>query len=67
MDTTFCEVRTITLPQGQLEIEMTERFVCALRQHFNVAPDAVITDEQVQAYVIDALNNAVVKAEREVV
>jgi hypothetical protein len=61
------ETRSIMLPQGMvLEVQMTQKFIDELKQHFCVSDDQPLHEDQVRAYVLEAVENAVVAAEREV-
>lgn len=60
------EVRKIPVKDDQvLEVEMTQKFIDHLRQHFGLFVDQPVEDEHVRSYVLGAVNTAVVKAERE--
>jgi hypothetical protein len=61
------EVRRIVLPQGGvLEVQMTEKFIAVLRQHYGLFGDQPLDDDHVRMYVWGSLNGAVNKAEREI-
>lgn len=60
------ETREITVKDGQvLTIEMTQRFIDHLRQHFGLLESQCLDDAHVRAYVLESVNNAVMNAERE--
>ena len=60
------EIRNIKVQDGQiLEVQMTQRFIDRLRQHFGLFGEQKIDDEQIRMYVYGAFNDAVTKAEQE--
>jgi hypothetical protein len=60
------ETRKIPFKNGQiLTVEMSQRFIDHLRQHFGLLESQPLENEHIQAYVLESVNNAIVKAELE--
>ena len=58
------ETRKIPVLGGQiLEVQMTQRFIDHLRQHFGIFGDQRLEDDHVKSYVLGAVDTAVAKAE----
>lgn len=65
-DIDVVETRKITVKDGQvLEVEMSQKFIERLRQHFVLSTEEPLEDEHVKLYVFGAMNTAVNKAENE--
>ena len=66
-DAAIVETRNIPTKDGQtLEVQMTQKFIDHLRQHFGLFGDQRLEDDHVRVYVLGAVSTAVQKAEREV-
>lgn len=66
-DSTIIETRKIPVKDGQvLEVEMTQKFIDHLREHFSLSKGQRLEDEHVKMYVWGAVNSAVDKAALEV-
>lgn len=57
------ETRKIAVHDGVLEVQMTQRFIDHLRQHFGIFGDQRLEDDHVKSYVLGAVDTAVAKAE----
>ena len=66
-DQQIVETRNIPTKDGQiLEVQMTQKFIDRVRQHFGLLSSQPLDDDQVRMYVWGAFNTAVSRAEREV-
>jgi len=62
------EKRNVTLPNGGiLEIEATDRFYEAIRFEYKLDESTTITDDHIRLFVYGTMNNAVEKAEKEII
>jgi hypothetical protein len=61
------EERIIRLPNGlDLEIQLTKRFLEAVRSHYSLADSEEVGDSHIRKYVYESMISAVDKAERDV-
>jgi len=61
------EKRNIKLPNGAtLEVEASERFYEAIRFEYNLDENAEVTDDHIRLFVHGTMDNAVAKAEKEI-
>lgn len=59
------ETRKITLPQGVLEVQMSEAFKERVRKQFCLSSSDEIDDDHVRMFFFGAVKTAVDKAEQE--
>ena len=61
------EERIIELPSGlNLEIQLTDKFLEIVKEHFSLSDVNNITDDHVRHYVFESMRSAVKKAEKEI-
>jgi len=66
METTMLVKKNIALPTGgTLEVDMTDKFLDVVKNHFELASVSEIHDEHLRLYIWGAFKNAVDKAEKE--
>ena len=62
------EIRNIKLPNGGiLEVEASERFYDAIRFEYKLDKSEEVTDDHIRLFVYGTMNNAVTKAEKEII
>jgi hypothetical protein len=57
--------KNIQLPKGGvLEVDVTPKFLDAIRSHFNIPTSQPVADDYIRMYIWGAFKNAVDKADR---
>lgn len=65
METKFIKKNIVLPTGGTLEVDMTDKFLDVIKNHFDLTSTKEIHDEHLRLYIWGAFKNALDKAEKE--